>query len=435
MGSKGECERTNYRYRYGGFMRTTILSIYTGLFLGVAALEGCAIAVNPTADAIKVASPIAHATSAVEGPSSQPNYRLQATVQHLVQLGPRVAGTPAALQASNFLVDEFRQAGYETEVQTFTYKKFRDLGSTLTVEGGAIAGQALNNSIAGRVTARLVAVPQVGQPEDFAAVDVKGAIAVVRRGVIPFSQKAEHAANAGAIALIVVNSEDKPLRGTLSQAATIPVLGVASSQGAALLNSPAPPAATLHVNTQQQTVTGRNVIARLPGVTQPRLLVGGHYDSVAGSPGANDNASGTAIVLELARRLTNSPVARQTWFVAFDGEEDGLQGSRFLVNAVEPQFLAGLTAMLNFDMVGINDRLLISGSAKLRSRVEPLTATLSDATSGSSDHASFAAKGVPVLFFYRGDDPNYHLPSDRTTQAAALTDTLKTALTVINQLQ
>ncbi|MDR9893598.1 M28 family metallopeptidase [Aetokthonos hydrillicola Thurmond2011] len=83
----------------------------------------------------------------------------------------------------------------------------------------------------------------------------------------------------------------------------------------------------MNVNCYQQVITGRNIIARLEGVTQPKVILGGHYDAVSGSPGANDNASGTAVVLAIARRMAGTPLARQTWFVAFDGEEDGFNKS------------------------------------------------------------------------------------------------------------
>ncbi|MBD1843266.1 M28 family peptidase [Cyanobacteria bacterium FACHB-63] len=403
-------------------MNKTVKSIYAAFAVILATLPACTIQATRSAD-----TAVASTTEA----ASPTDSRVQETVQKLTQIGARVAGTPAAQQASQFLIEEYRKAGYQTEVQTFTYPKFRDLGSNVSVNGQTISGQALNNSIAGQANARLVVVPNVGRPNDFASIDVKGAIAVVRRGEIPFSQKVDNAAKAGAIAVIVINSEDKPLRGTLSSPAAIPAIGITQSNGAKLLNAPA---AQVSVNTERRTITGRNVIARLPGVTQPRLLLGGHYDSVSGSPGANDNASGTAVVLETARRLANTPLAREVWFMAFDGEEDGLQGSRAFVNSVQPQFLSGLSAMFNFDMVGINDRLLIGGSAELRSQLKQLNSNVPTWTNSSSDHASFAAKGVPVLFFYRGSDPNYHSPTDRSTNASSLNDTLQTALASINQV-
>ncbi len=405
-------------------------SLHTALAVSLVILPACLAQANRPA----VTTPLSVNAQASASLNPQSGTRAQETVQKLTQFGARVAGTPAAQQASQFLIEEYRKAGYQAELQTFTYSKFRDLGSTIRTNGQTIAGQALGNSIAGQVTARVVAVPNAGRADDFASINPRGAIALVRRGEIPFSQKVQNAAKAGAIAVIIVNSNNSALRGTLSRPASIPAISLSKREGERLLNSAQSSTVTLNVNTQQQTVTGRNVIAHLPGIAQPRLLLGGHYDSVSGSPGANDNASGTAAVLEIARQLANQPLARQLWFVAFDGEEDGLRGSSAFVNSVQPQFLAGLRAMFNFDMVGVNDRLLIGGSDSLRSRVKQLDPSVTARGSASSDHASFAAKKVPILFFYRGSEPNYHSPNDRVVNPKLLNDTIQTALESAKQV-
>ncbi|CAA9298204.1 Arginyl aminopeptidase @ Leucyl aminopeptidase [uncultured Coleofasciculus sp.] len=374
---------------------------------------------------------------------SQPG-RASADVQALVALGPRVAGTPVMDKASSYLLEEYRKAGYVAEVQTFTYSKFQDLGSTLTVGSMTIPGRALKGSLAGKLMAPLVAVPNVGRPADFASVNVKGAIAIVRRGEIPFLQKAQNAATAGAVGLIIVNAESGNFSGTLGGATPIPVLALSGEQGKPLLVSQAGRASvrrqseslevSLNVNTREGLVTGRNVVAHLEGVTKPSVLLGGHYDSVVGSPGANDNASGTAVVLEIARNLSSTPLARQAWFVAFDGEEDGLQGSRAFVKAAQPQLISGLKAMLNFDMVGVNKQLGVGGASSLTAlalAADPKISTFQ--SNDSSDHASFAAAGVPVLFFYRGQEPNYHSPNDKQVDPRLLDETVRVGQEVVKR--
>ncbi|MBW4562452.1 MAG: M20/M25/M40 family metallo-hydrolase [Mojavia pulchra JT2-VF2] len=363
-----------------------------------------------------------------------------ADVQALVNMGPRVAGTPVMEKASSYLIDRYRQAGYVAEVQTFNYEKFVDLGSNLTINGTNIEGKALNGTIPGKLNAPLVAVPNFGRPDDFAKVNVKGAIAIVRRGEIRFSQKASNAAAAGAVGLVVVNNQPGNLNGaTLGESAKIPVLGLSGDRGNPLLQQAqnAPVNVSLNVNAQRQVVNGRNVIAHLPGVTQPKLILGGHYDSVPGSPGANDNASGTAVVLAIARNLANTNLARQTWFVAFDGEEDGLHGSRAFVDTAKPEFLSGLKGMLNFDMVGVNNQLLIGGTSSLTAIAKAVDSdikTLGSYTYGGSDHAPFANKNVPVLFFYRGQDPNYHSPNDKTIDPKLLNETAQVGVGIVKQL-
>jgi len=363
--------------------------------------------------------------------------RASADVRTLVGLGPRVAGTPVMDKASTYLLEEYRKAGYVTQVQTFTYSKFRDLGSTLTVGSMTISGRALNGSVAGTLRAPLVAVPNVGRSADFASVDVRGAIAIVRRGEIRFLQKAQNAAAAGAVGLIIVNTEAGNFSGTLGGAIPIPVLALSGEQGKPLLERKQrePLEVSLNVNTKEGLITGRNIIAHLEGVTRPSVLLGAHYDSVVGSPGANDNASGTAVVLEIARNLSSTPLARQAWFVAFDGEEDGLHGSRAFVKAAQPQFLSGLKAMLNFDMVGINEQLRFGGASSLTAlakAADPESSTLQ--SNDSSDHAPFAAAGVPVLFFYRGQDPNYHTPNDKQVDPSLLDETVQVGQDVVKRL-
>ncbi|MBD2359141.1 M28 family peptidase [Tolypothrix sp. FACHB-123] len=364
--------------------------------------------------------------------------QIYADVQALVNFGPRVAGTPVMEKASAYLVERYRQAGYVAKIQTFTYEKFVDLGSNLIINDTTIPGKALKGTIKGNLNAPMVAVPNFGQPEDFAKVNVKGAIAIVRRGKIRFSQKAKNAVAAGAIGLVVVNNEPGNLTSAgLGEKVTIPVLGISGDRGNPLLEQTTPANVTLNVNAQQQVITGRNVIAHLPGVTQPKLILGGHYDSVEESPGANDNASGTAVVLGIARDLANTKLARQVWFIAFDGEEDGLHGSKAFVDTAKPEFLSGLKAMLNFDMVGVNQQLLISGTSALTAiaqTVDPDIKTSGSYSYGGSDHASFANKKVPVLFFHRGDEPNYHSPNDKNVDAKLLTETRSNGLSIVKQL-
>ena len=357
---------------------------------------------------------------------------ISADVQRLVSLGPRVAGTPVMDQAIAYLREEYRQAGYVTRMQTFTYPQFKDNGSNLTVNGTTIEGRALSGSPRGNLTAPLVAVPNVGRRADFEAVDVRGAIALVQRGDIRFLDKANNAAAAGAVGLIIVNHAPGNFSGTLGAQTSIPVLALGSEQGSALKK---PLTVTLNVNTEQRLVTGRNLIAHSQGVTQPKVLLGAHYDSVAGSPGANDNASGTAVVLNIARRLARSET-RSVWFVAFDGEESGLHGSSAFVRAADPQFLSHLQVMMNFDMVGVNERLSVSGSPALTALAQDADRSIATlGGSGGSDHVPFANADVPVLFFTRGLEPNYHKPSDVQIEPRLLDETVEIGLTVVEHLK
>jgi Zn-dependent M28 family amino/carboxypeptidase len=195
---------------------------------------------------------------------------------------------------------------------------------------------------------------------------------------------------------------------------------------------------SVRVDIRRDQKNVNNVIGLLPGETDEYVVIGAHYDhlglgeqfsmapSQAGTPhlGADDNASGTAGVIELARYFTaKGRQKRGIAFMAFAAEELGLLGSSFYVN--NPRFpLAKTVAMLNMDMIGrIRDQKIYLGGIgtgdsfqsllEQLSKQTPLKLEFSDkAGYGSSDHTSFTTKQVPVLFFFSGLHADYHKPSD-----------------------
>ena len=194
----------------------------------------------------------------------------------------------------------------------------------------------------------------------------------------------------------------------------------------------------LEVDIQRDLKTVENVAAYLAGETDEYVIVGAHYDhvglgeqfsmapSMAGTPhpGADDNASGTAGVLELARYFAARPKNRRgILFLCFAGEELGLLGSSFYVNNPVLQ-LDKAVAMLNLDMIGrIREGKVYVGGAGTGSTLKTildeviprheLKIDYTDQTGyGSSDHTSFTTKQVPVLFFFSGLHADYHRPSD-----------------------
>jgi len=397
----------------------------TGRILGVALILTVALAQTTTPQ------PGPSAISATATPS-----RIFQDVTALLSNGPRVAGSTSVEKARDYLSAQYRASGYQTRVESFEYSKFFDEGSELRVGNKIVQGSALDGSSEGEFSATLVAVAGVGTLEEFRAAGVSGKIAVVKRGTLRFVQKAQNALSAGARGLIIVNNAPGNLRGgTLGTEVSLPVLGVSGADGASLLEGSASQA-TLSVKAGRRTVTGRNLIASLPGVNAPKILFGAHLDSVQGAPGANDNASGTATVLELARRAAGTKLAKSAWFMAFDGEEDGLRGSRAFVQT-HLELVRGLKAMLNFDMVGLSiTPLSLGGTPSLLERAQkvlPDLRPLNDGSSGS-DHASFLEAGAPALFFYRGMDPNYHQPGDTVVEPGALEETVLAGLKIADEL-
>ncbi len=194
----------------------------------------------------------------------------------------------------------------------------------------------------------------------------------------------------------------------------------------------------VNVDVDREIKTVHNVVAYLPGKTNEYVVIGAHYDhlglgeqyslapSLAGTvhPGADDNASGTAGVIELARWFAHQPKPeRGILFMTFAGEELGLLGSSYYVN--HPLLpLADDVAMINMDMIGrVRDRKIYIGGVGTGTTFQPLLQQLTpqhdfdaDLTEkagyGSSDHTSFTTKQIPVLFFFSGLHADYHKPSD-----------------------
>ncbi len=195
---------------------------------------------------------------------------------------------------------------------------------------------------------------------------------------------------------------------------------------------------SIHVDIETTRATVNNVLAYLPGKSDEYVIIGAHYDhlgrgnydSLAPSqigqihPGADDNASGTAGVLELARLLSpmKGQLQRGILFASFAGEELGLLGSAHWVQ--EPTLpLDKAAAMLNMDMIGRikDDKVYIGGvgtGSTLKAAVEQAQAgsnfkiEYSPGGYSASDHTSFVSKKIPVLFFFSGLHSDYHKPSD-----------------------
>ncbi|MEZ6125547.1 MAG: M20/M25/M40 family metallo-hydrolase [Planctomycetaceae bacterium] len=198
--------------------------------------------------------------------------------------------------------------------------------------------------------------------------------------------------------------------------------------------------ADLQTHFNAQTITAFNLIGVLEGqgaLAQQTVVVGGHYDHLGyggfGSRaksregeihnGADDNATGTAAVLEMVRRMTASPAPRRRIvFICFSGEERGLLGSaHYVKHPVVP--LDDTIAMLNFDMIGTlrNNRVEVNGVAtaeefseivKAADEASAVDVRIVDNPFGGSDHLPFFRQNIPVMFCFTGVTDRYHTPDD-----------------------
>ena len=343
--------------------------------------------------------------------------------QLAVQIGSRVAGSPAQRRAAEYLEAQFRAAGLQVERQPFTFSAFDDRGASLEVLGtDAPSPQALTlvYSPPGEVEGELIYV-DLARTGDFDPAAVGGKVALARRGEIRFGEKVANLAAAGASGVIVFNNEPRNFSGNLGSRGQVPSVSLSNEDGERLLAllERGPVRVRLKVDATMRDHTGDNVIATRSG--GPRtVVIGGHYDSVAAGPGANDNGSGSATLLELARVVASRQYPFSVRFVAFEAEEIGLLGSAHYVRELSQESREATLAMINLDMVGVGDRLSFGGDAELvelairkAGELGIVAHQLRGGAGSASDHASFQAVGIPSLFVYRSEDPRYHTADDR----------------------
>jgi hypothetical protein len=410
------------------------------------------------------------------------------------ELQGRGAGTPGLESASNYIADQFKQLKLEPAGEDNSYWQSFSLTTSAKpgpgnelVLGDQPSALRLNEqyvpisfSSNGQLNAPVVfAGYGITAPEfhhdDYQGLDVKGkAVLVVRYEPKSFKKdapgqsrrrewthhahlisKAINARNHGAKAVILVNDDsdkdDKLIRfGAVAgpESAGIMMIQVKRSAVDEWLKAGTVPDAarvTLRVDIEHEKATVRNVIGYLPGKTSEYIIVGAHYDhlghggqsSLAPSqvgqvhPGADDNASGTAGMLEIARILSSErgQLKRGVLFMAFAGEELGLLGSARWVDHPTRR-LEDAIAMLNMDMIGrVNGGKLYVGGTGTGSTFASMLKEITPAYDfklnysqngySASDHTSFAAKSIPVLFFFSGLHRDYHKPSDTWDKISA----------------
>ena len=373
--------------------------------------------------------------------------------------GTRAAGTPGYDASVDYVVEQLESAGLTLERQRFTIPYFEQISpATIEVESGdSIAGDALLRALlfsgSGTATGPLVEVDGGCMAADWDGVPT-GAIAMVASGECFRRQQVELAQEADAVAVIAINPtwpRGEIRRPTLldPDGITVPVLAAGSDAVDVLrdaLEEAPPVAVTVSVETRVTQTETENVIATLGDAADTHVMVGAHLDSVLEGPGVNDNGSGVAAVLEIARLLAASNLTTGARFALWSAEELGTLGSQHYVESLGPAEIDRLEGYINLDMLGspnhgryvYDDSFAPEGSARIGEAIrdafdaEGLTWAPID-LHGSSDHGPFMRAGVPAggvfsggpepmseedaeLFDGRaGDqlDPCYHLACDR----------------------
>ena len=367
--------------------------------------------------------------------------------------GNRFSGFSGYDASVDYVVDTLEAAGYDPEVQTFNYLAFEVVGpsalqqtapNAVTYVEGVDFGP-ITQSDPGDVTAAVTAVDlQLGlgntstsgcEASDFAGFPA-GNIALLQRGTCTFELKAENAAAAGAIGIVIFNQGNTaaPDRTgipavtlTANNTSGIPVIGTTYALGETLAGLiPAGLRMRVFANTLRQMLPTANVLAEKKGTNDNNVVMAGaHLDSVLAGPGINDNGSGSAAILEAAVLLAKLQPQNTLRFAWWGAEESGLVGSTNYVNGLSQAQKDRIALYLNFDMVGSPNYIFMTYDADQSSFTPPAGVSVPDgsieiedlfesfytlrgepyddaAFSGRSDYQAFINNDIPAGGLFTG---------------------------------
>ncbi len=390
-------------------------------------------------------------------------------LQHLKvlseQIGPRIGGTVSEKRAADYLAGQLDRFGYRTRLEPFPVAdKFTaqigDLRNLLPDDicwqAGAAPGGKLNVTVQGPARDVGPATAPVWPA------DVAGAVVLADDTAAARPAFVAEAASRGAVAVILLPADQVFPRRASAFApsgltdAPIPVIGVAQVQKR-LLREALAVVTSLPLSigtTAHRSLISNNVIGerRGKGSNPPIVMVSGHYDTVIGAPGANDDGSGTVLTLELARVLAKLPTEATLRFALWGSEEQGLIGSRYHVAQLAQDQRDRYRAVFQNDMVATSwdpaivywllsfDGLANAATDAVRASGQRLgydAQLVGPVTRGASDHQSFQEVGIAAAnFSWRGEsspallEPPYHSPEDTIAKNVSL-ERLKVSMELI----
>jgi Zn-dependent M28 family amino/carboxypeptidase len=364
--------------------------------------------------------------------------------------GTRAAGTAGYDASAAYVARKLGRYGWKVSTQSFDFLAFTEVEPTImeqvapeeiAYEDG-IDFSIMSYSGSGDVTAAVTAVDvNVEDPseitsgcedEDFAGFPA-GDIALIQRGTCTFQEKAINAEEAGAVAAIIFNQGNTEERSLLLEGdvgddttSTIPVVGTTFALGQELV---ATEGLQIHLVTVTDTelLTTHNVYGEWTRSGDPSrvIMAGAHLDSVPEGPGINDNGTGTAALLEIAKQISRfEPFFENRVRIAFWGaEEAGLIGSTEYVASLTDEQAARIAAYLNFDMIGSPNyaRMIYDGNGSAfpetgagpagsdtiervfqRYFLSQGLSTTQTAFDGRSDYGPFLDVGIPAGGLFTG---------------------------------
>ena len=383
--------------------------------------------------------------------------------RHLaVDIGPRVAGSAAEVEANTYVKSALDSYGFITETESFPVSvstfadatPSRDLPLQVSWQYRP-AANAVFTGAGAPVTADVV---DVGAGTTIVPADVAGKFVLVNWNATTSARNAmlTEIAAAGAAGIIIAQTTDNSSLanpGTVpAQAAAIQVVGAASGQAIRIRELLATGPLTLSMTTEQSSLTSTNTIGVRPAVgdtdgNAPIVYIGAHIDSVVGSPGASDNASGVGIMLESARIMSQYSLDTEIRVGTWGAEEKGILGSKVHATSLTPEEIERTIGAWNMDMAGTSFLGnpgqptefwgLSVNQDNTDNAVLNQAAAVSESTGrgamnrgyvGRSDHQSFHDVGIDAavfswMFWSPATsivlEPTYHKPSDTIDNISA----------------
>jgi aminopeptidase YwaD len=323
-------------------------------------------------------------------------------IQKLTE-SPREAGNNTA--AAEYIAGEFAAARFGVLQTNFTFETDPNRPATVTLNDKQIEAITAGGSTTGEVTAPLAALPGAIVRDG-----LSGRIAVAQRGGASFQEKYDIAWASGAVGLVIVNSDAGSVTANLGETARFPVVTAAGSAqaevDAALV---AGGNATISVPAAK-TASGTNITARSRSAHACTYIVVANFDAAPGSPGANDNASGVAVMLELARQFDARFPVPELCFVALDARFSGGQGVDRFLSALTQSGRPG--AVISIAKLGAGKTLTMYGELTLKDRARAAATALhidladgGAAPPASTDGDSFRAAGISTIELSRPGTP------------------------------
>ncbi|QQP89541.1 M20/M25/M40 family metallo-hydrolase [Skermanella rosea] len=351
--------------------------------------------------------------------------------------GNRAAGTAGHEASVDYVAGQLREAGYQVRFETVEIPIVQETQPprlTASKESGLdlrdFQLHTLPYSAAGSVEAPLRPAGDGCDRGDFARLS-SGSVALVQRGSCSVWRKVRNAAAAGAGAVIVYDQRSDRMTRAVTQRVgemtAIPGVRLDHATGSVLAEAlrRGPITVQLNVETRAFSYRSRNVIADTAGGDPGSVvLIGAHLDSVPEGPGINDNGTGVAAILEVARQLSQLDIktANRLRFALWTDEENEMLGSHHHAASLSPAELKRIMAVLNFDTLGSSNygRFVYDGDGSASEkaappgseRIERIFRTYFAAVGltvaekpleDASDHLSFVEHGVPVGGLLAGD--------------------------------